>query len=645
MKDQVTTMYSVVKPKSLTELTSKNFKVKTNKALVSASDSSRLWSNMGVVDVVDPSVFSEGIYDKINKWADSWKITKIVYSDSFTSDIWDQYYHTNNQKSDDIVLWDDWSVYLKCFSGDCSKWGGGWWSYYKAPTVKDIPFEETRLIFDKNTKLKIADWDQEVKNWRVVWQTYDSLSFSWDVENVDAYLIKLVERIDHSYEKADYTSISTPVHYVLALPNWISNLDELISNGTKLELLKKMSSIQSLLSWGDVLQVVYYDSHKNVANVALYNVDRKWYYARIATLNFSGGKYNINSPWSNQIVAWKQILWDEQAPNCAPDLYRPSIKKIVSQWDNLDWFVWTKYNLEVNWSDNVALSYISLLKDWKILSEKYTSKPEDTVSVSIDVHTKEDHETFTSIWIDQFGNRTEKVITVSYSVPDIKITDVSKNSDWETVSIKAELSQDIDQWNVSFQRRRWTQWKSMKRQNLDYTDFSLSPWKIIIEGSPYSIGNEIAIYDKNGKVMALMNPNTAEIKLQTWYKDWFDVRAIVQNSSVLQIFNKNTQKSVFSISVPAENCLKIEANNYNIVNLPESWKMGMFNWWKAVYKGWDNILFASPTCHLYSEIWLEWTYDFDRELEAVVLTLYQPSDFSKSNPIKVWVKVQPFIKD
>jgi hypothetical protein len=42
------------------------------------------------------------------------------------------------------------------------------------------------------------------------------LSFSWKIEDVDAYLIKLVDRIDYSYEKSDYKSAS-PI-YVLALP-------------------------------------------------------------------------------------------------------------------------------------------------------------------------------------------------------------------------------------------------------------------------------------------------------------------------------------------------------------------------------------------------------------------------------------------
>jgi hypothetical protein len=91
--------------------------------------------------------------------------------------------------------------------------------------------------------------------------------------------------------------------------------------------------------------------------------------------------------------------------------------------------------------------------------------------------------------------------------------------------------------------------------------------------------------------------------------------------------------------------LKFEANNYNIVDLPESWKMGMFNGWKVIYKDWSNVMYASSTCHLYSDLSLEWIYDYDRELDAVALTLYVPSDLSKSSPIKVWVKIKPLMGD
>jgi hypothetical protein len=80
------------------------------------------------------------------------------------------------------------------------------------------------------------------------------------------------------------------------------------------------------------------------------------------------------------------------------------------------------------------------------------------------------------------------------------------------------------------------------------------------------------------------------------------------------------------------------------MNLPLEWKMGVFNWWKSVYKDWTNMLFVSSSCYLYSELWLEWTYDYDRELDAVMLTLYQLSDLSKSSPIKLWFKAKPFVE-
>ena len=56
-------------------------------------------------------------------------------------------------------------------------------------------------------------------------------------------------------------------------------------------------------------------------------------------------------------------------------------------------------------------------------------------------------------------------------------------------------------------------------------------------------------------------------------------------------------------------------------------------------------MYASSTCHLYSDLSLEWIYDYDRELDAVALTLYVPSDLSKSSPIKVWVKIKPLMGD
>ncbi len=656
MKDQVTTLYSVMRPVSSTELLAKSSRINTNKTLVSATESARLWSNIEVADAIDPSVLSEWIYAKINKWADSWKLTKVVYSDSFASDIWKKYYHTDHFRGGHIVLFNDGWVYLKCSEGICSRaWWEEKWNYYVSKTVvEEIPYEEMWLNFGNNLKLKIADLNTEVKKWEVMWQNYDSLQLSRNADQrIDGYLIKLVERIDNSYEKVDYKTV-TPVKYVLALPEG-TDVNELYSSGVKLELLKKTGKIGDLLiddedkfedlRWDNLVQIVYYSNYKDEVSIMISNIDRKWYYARIATLDLDNNTYKISSPWSNQVVAWRQIVWDDLAPEWNPILYRPSVKEIVSQWDNLEWYVGTKYNLIVNWKDNVSLSYINLSKNWKILDEKYTSNVSDIVSTNIDIHTQDGYDTFSSVWIDQFGNKTQKQIMINYSIPEISITNISKNSDWESVSIEAELSQDIDQWNVSFQRNRGSKWKTLKTDGDGSSDILLSLKQKLVVWSPYSIWNGIAMYGKNWEVIASLDPDTAEIKIQTGYEDKYEVGVVVQNGLILQLRDKKSEESVFSISVPIEDCSIKEAENYNVVALPKTWKMGMFNWWKAVYKDWNNVLFLSPTCHFYSELWLEWTYVYDREQNSSLITLYQLSDLEKNSPIKVLFKVKPYFEN
>ena len=642
VRNQVSTMYSVIKPVSSTQLIARNSWIITNKSLISANWWwERLWSNIKLADVVDPSVFSKWIYEKITKWADTWKLVKVVYSDSFVDNIWDRYYKTTHEKWHNIVLWNEDWVYLKCVDQQCG-WKGirdRW--YYHSKIVEEIPYEETWLDFDRGTKLKIADVNQEVKNWKVMWQNYDNLLFSWKIEDwVDAYLIKLVDRIDYSYEKLESKVV---VPYVLAVPRG-TDLQGLYSKNIKLELLKKTKKIENLY-WNDVVQVVYYDNNQNFADVIISNIDRKWYYARISALSLDGDTYSISSPWSNQVVAWKQIIWDDQAPSWNPVLYRPSTDSNVSEWDYLQWYVWTRYKLNVKWKDNAALYYINLLKDGKVIDEKYTSNIEDVVSADIIIHDKEGDEVYDSIWIDQFWNRTYKTINIHYSVPEITITDISNNSDWKSVAITAELSHDIDQWNVSFQRKRWNVWKTIYPKNFDESILYLKPWKTKIVWSPYSVSKDIAMYDKTWNVIAFMNPDTAEIKLQSGYVNLFDINVVVADGSVLQLYDKVNSDLIFSISLPIKECVKIEADNYNIVNLPERWMMWMYNWWKVVYKDWMNVLFVSPTGHLYSELWLEWTYAYDREMNAILLTLYQYSDSYKNNPIKLWLKVVPMTEN
>lgn len=657
LKNEVTNVYATTissvpsAGEPSTQLVAKNWWSASNKVLYSCPG--WLCPNAAVVDydyqwkktktiATDPTDFSDGIYDKIVGWDDDGKMIKVVYSDSFATLIWDRYYKRIHKVWNNILMWTEKAIYKKCPWQKCSDWG--WWNrkiyVYK---IDKIPYEEKWITFDSDTILKIADWDTEVKQWRVMWQSYDVLSLSWKISDVDAYLIKLVDRIDNSYEKMDYTSDTADVRYILAIPYGIEK-DSLIEDETKLELLRKTDTIKKLLSW-QLAEIVMYDKHKETATIMFSNVDRKWYYARIATLKFDKPKnvYNINSPWSNQIVAWKQIVWDDQHPLWDASLYRPSMNQIVSEWDDLEWYVWTWYTLKVNRKDNVALSYINISQWGQILDEKYTTKQEDELSVPNLFQTGMVKELFTTVWIDHFGNKTEKQITVTYYIPDITVTDIKKKDEGSAI-ITAELSQDIDEWDVSFQRRRDQTWKTMRKID-KATEIPVWPWKSIIEWDAYSIWNDIAIYDTKDNVIALINPSTAEIVIQDGFKDKYEVKVDVEDSTRFRVCDKSSGKSISKLSIPVKRLVDIDVNNYTVIDLPLEWRMWMFNGWKAVL---DNdksyILLISPKGQLYSEKWMEWLYSFDRERNAVLLTLYSKVDVNKKSPIKVWLEVEPLIE-
>jgi hypothetical protein len=78
------------------------------------------------------------------------------------------------------------------------------------------------------------------------------------------------------------------------------------------------------------------------------------------------------------------------------------------------------------------------------------------------------------------------------------------------------------------------------------------------------------MYDKNSEVIALMDPNTAEIKIQSGYEDLYDVSVSVTNSAVLNVYDKNTKENKFSISLPSKKCVSLEAESFDIVGLPEN---------------------------------------------------------------------------
>jgi hypothetical protein len=55
------------------------------------------------------------------------------------------------------------------------------------------------------------------------------------------------------------------------------------------------------------------------------------------------------------------------------------------------------------------------------------------------------------------------------------------------------------------------------------------------------------MYDKNDAVIALLNPDTSEIKIQSGYLNTYDVKVKVENSAVLYVYDKSSKTNKFSV--------------------------------------------------------------------------------------------------
>jgi hypothetical protein len=78
------------------------------------------------------------------------------------------------------------------------------------------------------------------------------------------------------------------------------------------------------------------------------------------------------------------------------------------------------------------------------------------------------------------------------------------------------------------------------------------------------------MYDKDNSVIALMDSETAEIDIQPDCQDSFGIRVKVQDNTIIEVYNRDTNTVVFSIRVPIKEFIKLEGDNYSVSNLPEN---------------------------------------------------------------------------
>jgi len=470
------------------------------------------------------------------------------------------------------------------------------------------------LSFTDTLRLKIYDKHWEVKNFRMAWQSFDDISLSrsnnisqWDI--VDGYLIQLNHRVDtHNDKYWPMSFISNALInrvYVLALPEGtVLNNNDLL----RLPYNNNPVLIRNLINNNEIVDIFYYDPNDAELSITLVELSRHWKYAQISTLqntpiwSQATRVYERASPWSNQVVAWPQILDDTIWPIPTIELIRNATNETISQWTEHQWYVSTNYTLDIQRADNVAVAYNWIEDENANILQTFTGS---STAISWLFFTGITTQVYTIWAIDYNGNFNRTTISLSIDIPMINIDAVYKEG-ITTGSVIASISQDMDEWFVSFERMRTSVWQTMTatQNNSAITEFPLDVWQTIVTWSVFDLSDDIALYNAAGVGIATLNPVNGTISIWSnflWqYALWVN---FVSHVPMIKVLDIAAWQEIFQIyyapaSLYGNNPIQIsdpsivlEALNWNI--------FGWFNGWRCMKQNNNCISYISSNGHIY----------------------------------------------
>ena len=596
----------------------------------------------------------------------------------------------NNDQKNDMILWDDHNVYIKYKAGNTeypNEWYNSSSRYY---TYHINSYEQLLNDADENWIVKIRDWithtlkvklvdeNWEVKNFKYVWQTFDSIKVSrsssdivWDI--VDWYLIKMIHRVDQFNDHENLinqwnNSELFDKKYILVLPKWS------LVTWMKLELDNEwtLNNIENHIWTGnedEIFSLQLFNEWLKTINLTLTDIPRNRQYSEIYTLNFDGNTYKITSSSSNQVVAWPQIIADTEWPDVEIKLYRPATDKVVDEWTNLKWYVWTNYILQAYWEDNVALDEIWIAD---AMGEDHWNRQININSQTWYIELSWLYFTWSESlhyylwWVDIDWNEYVEEITLAIDVPSIEITDIIRWNqglsylnwnilynplawwsipnigDWNNVvSILAELNQDIDSWYIQFIRNRTND----KRESLTWVinwlnipNFKVVPEETQFYGWYFDLGDDIWLYSVNGDMVAKINPNNWKITITPGFENTISIRLDYSPKiPVVKVMEWNNV--LFWVIFSSEELVGQPSVSSNVSIEPLDNEMfGEFYGWMALKKNDTIIMYISPKWQIYTDIPLYWEYWFDDATSSVIYTFRDSPNWSNLWSVKVKIK-------
>lgn len=466
---------------------------------------------------------------------ESGAMVNVIKSDEFISKIGDRFFlvDMNNDDLEDMVIWTNNSVYIKYAkqNSEIPNLIVNKKSYVYSPWFFASPYIDSyqELLQKTESKdgyvdfgdisVKLASPFQEVKNFKISGQSFDAIQMSWRNsqslwEPVDWYLLKLNHRIDtHKDKWVNHKFLNDEFlnqRYVLILPadtNYSgAKIDFKEAYYYKWKKMDKPADVIEFLSWWKYSELIYNvkSYYPNMLNISLglWDIPRNWQYAQIVPLKnrWTDDKpdYIPAGPWSNQLVAWRQILSDTIWPEANVSLYRPSIEEVVSEWTRHQWFVGTNYDLNIEWIDNVSVANMRIEQDWDIILGKKANSPLADIQLTGLYFTGPTNLEYI-IWAeDSNGNMQLEKVSLEIEVPTIDVIDYVQISE-SSGQLIAELSDDIDEWMVVFQRNRNDQRKEIAGTlSNSYGWYFVGPRQTIITGAVFSLWNDVGLYDAFG---------------------------------------------------------------------------------------------------------------------------------------------------
>ena len=557
----------------------------------------------------------------------------------------------NKDKKNDLIMWDQNSVYVKYRWGnnmhENTKYNNKYYKYNIESYEKLLNNSEEWFIKINDIYLKLCDRNWEVKNFKYVWWDFDSIKVSRTNSQIigdepNWYLIKMIHRSDLFHDKEKIVSNSNKElfdkKYILALPKWW------LLTWMRIGLEEWNYQIDDILS-GLIFDVIYYNENQNKINITVEKIPRNWQYSEIYALElYKDELYMINSPSSNQIVAGPQVIWDTKWPVPIIELYRPSINSVIDTWERFEWYIGTNYTIRANREDNISIDKIWITdNDWNVKEEKEIKNKTWYIELKNLFFTWVNVLNYYFVGSDTNWNIESTQVTLNIKKPNIEIIDIQKHGNQienmaSPTSIIAEIDNDIDKGYVQFLRNRNGIWQTITG-NLWWVEtdkYNLSPLQTIITGWYYDFGNDIWLYLANWDLAVNVNPKNGKLKIVDWFENLVKIELDYSMKTPMIKVSENNWNILFWLSLSSEELIKI-STDLDLKDL--KWDVfGKFNGGKAVIKNGETLIYIGPKGNMYADGILYWDYSFNDSAQSVVYSFKDKINWSVLWTVEVKVK-------